>query len=184
LIKIKQDTYKNDKKNGLSTVWFDNGNIYKQGNYKEGRFSGEWSIFDRFGALEWKFDYDKDEFLVKSKTKKGSFYIDKTDTVYMPCDFEPEYENGYDSLWQFIAEQIKYPVDCQEKGIQGIVYISYLIDQDGILSEVKVLKSVDPSLDQAAIDVVKKIPGKWIPASFNGQKLCTRMIMPLIFKLE
>ena len=78
---------------------------------------------------------------------------------------------------------IKYPVVAQENGVQGRVIISFVVEDDGSISHVKVAKPVDPSLDREAMRVVESMP-EWIPGKQNGECVRVRYSVPVVFRLE
>jgi protein TonB len=68
---------------------------------------------------------------------------------------------------QYLSSNIKYPVVAEENGVQGRVVCTFVVEKDGSITDVRVVKSVDPSLDKEAMRVVKSMP-KWIPGKQNG----------------
>ena len=79
----------------------------------------------------------------------------------------PSFPGGQAALMQYLASNIKYPVVAQENGVQGRVIVSFVVERDGSISDVKVARSVDPSLDREAQRVVKSMP-KWKPGKADG----------------
>ena len=79
----------------------------------------------------------------------------------------PSFPGGQGALMQYLASNIKYPVVAQENGVQGRVIVSFVVERDGSISDVKVARSVDPSLDREAQRVVKSMP-RWSPGKQNG----------------
>lgn len=86
-------------------------------------------------------------------------------------------------MMQYLASSIKYPVVAQENGVQGRVIISFVVEDDGSISHVKVAKPVDPSLDREAMRVVESMP-EWIPGKQNGECVRVRYSVPVVFRLE
>lgn len=95
----------------------------------------------------------------------------------------PSFPGGQGELMKYLASNIKYPVVAQENGIQGRVVVKFVVEPDGSISNVVVVKSVDPSLDKEAVRVVKSMP-KWIPGQNNGQKVRVNFNVPVSFKLQ
>jgi protein TonB len=96
----------------------------------------------------------------------------------------PEFPGGEHGLMMFLRENVKYPVKAQENGTQGKPVVSFVVDKDGSVKEVKIAKSVHPLLDAEAIRVVKSMP-KWNPAlSRDGQPVRVRFSMPITFRLN
>ncbi len=95
----------------------------------------------------------------------------------------PSFPGGMSALMNYLNNNIKYPVIAEENGIQGRVIVQFIVGKDGHISNVKVAKSVDPSLDKEAVRVVKSMP-KWIPGKQNGQAVTVRYTLPVTFRLQ
>lgn len=111
----------------------------------------------------------------------------KEDIVpYYDCDIKPAFLNSTDPR-QFLAKWVyaylKYPAQAVKDGIQGTVQVNFVIDKDGKVRDVEVVKSVDPLLDAEAVKVISASP-KWRPARVKGQKVSSSMTVPVEFRLE
>ena len=95
----------------------------------------------------------------------------------------PSFPGGDAALMKFLSEHIKYPVVAEENGIQGRVIATFVVERDGSITDVKVIKSVDPSLDKEAIRVLKSMP-KWIPGKQNGSAVRVKYTVPVTFRLQ
>ncbi len=95
----------------------------------------------------------------------------------------PHFPGGQGALMSYLASNIKYPVVAQENGVQGRVIVSFVVERDGSISDVKVARSVDPSLDREAQRVVKSMP-KWSPGKQNGQTVRVKYTVPVVFRLQ
>lgn len=95
----------------------------------------------------------------------------------------PEFPGGAIALRKHIAQQVKYPASAQEAGIQGNVFVSFVINSFGAVSDVKVVKSVDPALDHEAIRVIYSMP-KWKPGFQQGKAVDVAYTMPIEFILQ
>ena len=95
----------------------------------------------------------------------------------------PSFPGGQSALMQYLASNIKYPVVAQENGVQGRVIVSFVVERDGSISDVKVARSVDPSLDREAQRVVKSMP-KWKPGKQNGSAVRVKYTVPVVFRLQ
>ena len=95
----------------------------------------------------------------------------------------PSFPGGQGALMQYLASNIKYPVVAQENGVQGRVIVSFVVERDGSISDVKVARSVDPSLDREAQRVVKSMP-KWKPGKQNGSAVRVKYTVPVVFRLQ
>ena len=95
----------------------------------------------------------------------------------------PQFPGGQAALLEYLSKNIKYPVVAEENGIQGKVIVTFVVERDGSISDVKVVKSVDPSLDKEASRVVKSMP-KWQPGKQNGSAVRVKYTVPVQFKLQ
>ena len=95
----------------------------------------------------------------------------------------PSFPGGQGALMAFLSSNIKYPVVAQENGVQGRVIVGFVVEKDGSISDVKVMSSVDPSLDREAQRVVKAMP-KWKPGKQNGSAVRVKYTVPVVFRLQ
>lgn len=95
----------------------------------------------------------------------------------------PSFPGGAAALMKYLSENIKYPVVAQENGVQGRVVVSFVVERDGSITDVKVVRSIDPSLDREATRVVKSMP-KWIPGKQNGSPVRVKYNVPVSFRLQ
>ncbi len=84
---------------------------------------------------------------------------------------------------QWLSQNLTYPAVAAENGIQGRVIVSFVVEKDGSISNVQVVRSVDPALDREAVNVVKRMP-KWNPGMNNGQPARVKFTLPVTFKLQ
>ena len=95
----------------------------------------------------------------------------------------PSCPGGMGALMSCLSQNIKYPVIAAENGVQGRVIVQFVVEKDGSITDVKVAKSVDPSLDKEAARVVKSMP-HWIPGKQNGSAVRVKYTVPVTFKLQ
>lgn len=95
----------------------------------------------------------------------------------------PSFPGGDGALTKYLSENIKYPVVAQENGVQGRVVVSFVVEKDGSITDVKVARSVDPSLDREATRVVRSMP-HWIPGKQNGSAVRVKYNVPVSFRLQ
>ena len=103
--------------------------------------------------------------------------------VYTIVEQMPEFPGGEAELIHYISKNIHYPQEAKEKGIQGRVFIGFVIEKDGSVSNIRNLRSVDSELDAEAMRVVESMP-KWEPGMHNGEFVRVSYIIPILFKLE
>lgn len=129
----------------------------------------------------------EDDYTLDSK-QKSTYYKtpaeEKEDNnVYTEVDKKPEFPDGYSALYKFIADNLKYPVTAKIKGIQGKVYVRFVVGKDGNVEEPEVVSSDNSALNAEAVRVVKSLP-KWIPGSHNGKNVRVSNTIPVNFKLD
>lgn len=95
----------------------------------------------------------------------------------------PKYPGGEEALMKLIADNFRYPHDARDNGIQGKVILSFIIEKDGSVTEIKVVKGIGGSCDEEALRVAGLME-KWTPGHQNFKPVRVRMNMPMNFKLE
>ena len=95
----------------------------------------------------------------------------------------PSFPGGPSALFEYLSKNIKYPVVAEENGIQGRVIVTFVVERDGSITDVRIAKSVDPSLDKEAQRVVKSMP-RWIPGKQNGSAVRVKYTVPVTFRLQ
>lgn len=95
----------------------------------------------------------------------------------------PSFPGGPSALMEWLSNNVKYPVVAQENGVQGRVVVSFVVERDGSITDVKVVRGVDPSLDKEASRVVRAMP-RWIPGKQNGSAVRVKYNVPVAFRLQ
>jgi protein TonB len=107
----------------------------------------------------------------------------KQQKVYLAVEDMPDYPGGTQALMKFLNNNVRYPADAQKKKIQGRVVVCFILTKTGNIEDVKIAKSVYPSLDAEAIRVVKLMP-KWKPGKQNGKTVNVKYTLPIAFRLQ
>lgn len=103
--------------------------------------------------------------------------------VFDIVEQQPMFPGGPAALVKYLSEHTKYPVVAQENGVQGRVTVQFVVEKDGSISDVHVLRGVDPSLDKEAVRVVKSLP-RWTPGKQNGITVRVNYRVPVLFRLQ
>ena len=103
--------------------------------------------------------------------------------VFDIVEQQPLFHGGPAALMKYLSENTKYPVVAQENGVQGRVTVQFVVEKDGSISDVHVLRGVDPSLDKEAVRVVKSMP-RWTPGKQNGITVRVNYRVPVLFRLQ
>ncbi|HAA13524.1 MAG TPA: hypothetical protein DCE41_18260 [Cytophagales bacterium] len=94
-----------------------------------------------------------------------------------------EFPGGHSAFMQYVKENLEYPAEARKVGIQGNVYISFLVTEDGQIREARVERGVNDYLDEEALRVIEQMED-WEPAENNGEKVTMRILLPIKFRLE
>ena len=103
--------------------------------------------------------------------------------IFIIVENQPEFPGGEQALYKFIRDNVKYPSLARETGIEGTVYIQFVVEPDGRVSNVKVVRSVGGGCDEEAVRVVKAMP-KWKPGSQRGKNVRVSFTLPIKFSLQ
>ena len=115
-----------------------------------------------------------------TQTRKDTATDDK---VYEVCEQMPIFEGGDAALLKYLGENLKLPDEYKERGMQGRMVVGFIVEKDGSLTNVKVLRAVDIAIDAEVLRVVKGMP-KWIPGRHNGQRVRVRYLLPIHICLQ
>ena len=127
--------------------------------------------------------------------------VDQTEVIeeYVPVEVEeeevsetevftiveemPAYPGGDDKLYEYLGKNIKYPQIARESGIQGRVFVNFVVEPDGSVSNVKVMRGIGGGCDEEAVRVIKTMP-KWKPGKQRGKAVRVTYTIPVVFKLQ
>ena len=105
------------------------------------------------------------------------------DPIFTEVDEMPEFPNGQDALMRYLMENLRYPQEARDQRIQGTVFVTFVVEKDGSVTDIKTLRGVAPSLDEESIRVVKAMP-KWEPGVLKGEPVRVQFNLPLRFVLD
>jgi protein TonB len=101
----------------------------------------------------------------------------------MMAEVMPEFPGGQEAMFKYIGQELKYPDLAVDNGIQGVVYVTFVVERDGTISEAKVLRGIGGGCDQEAQRVVQGMPA-WTPGTQDGKPVRVQFNLPLRFKLQ
>jgi periplasmic protein TonB len=107
----------------------------------------------------------------------------ENDVVFTAVEVSPEFPGGYDAFGTFLSHNIHYPEMARHTGTQGRVIINFVVEKDGTLSEIKVVRGVGDGCDEEAVRVMKLSP-KWKPGIQNGRPVRVYYTVPITFRLS
>ena len=162
---------------GKFREWYENGQLWKDLNYERNSLNGEIMTYWDNGQLK------RHELFQSGKSIKGECYNREGKVIdFITFESRPQPQDGEKGMFEFLARNLKYPVEMQKQGIQGKVILRFGIEKDGKIADVEVLRSVKYELDKAAIWVVKCLP-KFIPGTQDGEFVRSYYILPVEFRL-
>ena len=113
----------------------------------------------------------------------GAIDYDKPEKPFDVVEQMPEFPGGQEALMQFLRQEVKYPKEASKDGIQGRVVVQFVVEKDGSISEVEVVKKVNEHLDAEAVRVVNAMP-KWKPGKQKGENVRVKYTLPISFRLS
>jgi TonB family protein len=132
-----------------------------------------------------KFQLGTSSYIVKTNPKNEVIkpMVDSNgDPTYMTVEQNPEFQGGYEGMQKFLRDKITYPTLAQKSGIQGTVFVQFIIEKTGEISNIKILRGIGGGCDEEAMRVVKEMP-KWIPGRQNGEAVSVMFQIPVKFQL-
>lgn len=120
--------------------------------------------------------------IVTARAPDGA--TDTTDIIYQIAEEQASFPGGIEELYRYLSHNLKYPEEAREMELEGMVYVEFIVEKDGSITNVRVIHSVaHASLNAAAIEVVKEMP-KWLPARQRGKPVRSIFVLPVQFKLS
>lgn len=134
-------------------------------------------------SIEINTEDDKEEVVIAAPVEAPE-EEEEEEVIFVVVESMPEFPGGQQALFKYINENVKYPVIAQENGIQGRVICQFVVNKDGSIVDIEVVRSGgDPSLDKEAVRVVKSMP-KWKPGKQRGKPVRVKFTLPVNFKLQ
>lgn len=103
--------------------------------------------------------------------------------VFTIVEDQPEFPGGMPAFYKFVGDNMKYPAQARRMGIEGRVFVQFVVDKDGTVTEVKAVKGIGAGCDEEAERVLRQSP-KFKPGKQRGRAVKVRMVLPIIFKLN
>ena len=122
---------------------------------------------------------DEDEYFVNGDVESADDIFD----AFMFVEQMPEFPGGEDEMMKFVQDNVVYPQQAKDAGVEGRVFVNFIVETDGSVSDVKVLRGIGHGCDEAAVEVVKSMP-KWKPGFHNGKAVRVGYMLPLGFQLS
>ncbi len=172
-------TKKTEVKKGEFIYYYKNGSVKSQGIFIADEEDGDWKYYDELGNLTRVTTFENGDALSSEVWKDGKIV---KDVVYDFVSVNPEFPGGEVEMIAFIQKEFNYPEKSRERGEQGVVYIEFVVEKNGSIKEVKIVKGVSKLLDKECLRVVHAMP-KWKPGEQDGVPVNVRYTMPISCKL-
>jgi protein TonB len=104
------------------------------------------------------------------------------DEVFTIVEQQPEFPGGMGAFYEFVTKKLKYPSQARRMGIEGKVFVQFVVDKAGNITEVTAVRGIGAGCDEEAVRVIKDSP-QWKPGKQRGKSVKVRMILPITFKL-
>lgn len=184
----KIGSYKQDQPHGL---WLTYTNIFDpkpglrdSGAYNMGNKIGLWKYWDRKGNIDLVYDYDKGIALEQKQDSTTYLIISGKDTLYTNLDHPPVYKDGWDQFYFTFTHNLKFNTDLFKKtaGLKATIYIAILVNEQGVLEELKAISNTPEELNQMAMRALSaNDPNNWLPGIYLGKPVKTQLIIPVDF---
>ena len=156
---------------------------------RDGNFSLEVSVGDRIEVMYVGYDtytIGVSKAYAKDRTYMIALYKDGTSPnkeIFDQAETMPEFPGGVEKLMEYVAMNVRYPKDAEEKSIQGRVIATFVIEKDGSITGAKIVRSIDPALDAEALRVINGMPN-WKPGTQKGEPVRVKYTIPISFRLQ
>ncbi len=107
----------------------------------------------------------------------------KEEEFFVIADKMPEFAGGEEKMYEYLGKQLKYPEQAKSVGIEGFVYVAFVVEKDGSITNTQILRDIGAGCGLEALRVVKNMP-KWIPGEQRGKKVRVLFNLPILFTLQ
>jgi protein TonB len=180
---IETGFYKDNQKDSTWTRIFPHtGAIREQGNYKNNERTGIWQFYNYKNQLEYSYDFTNRKLVsVNEETiSKTTWVVTNTDTSQTTVEHPALFMGGTAALGKILGRNMRFPAPAVRRGVQGRVYVTFVIDENGRASGHKVSKPLDRDCDEEALRVCRMLT-EWIPASKDGKPVKSLHMIPVSF---
>jgi protein TonB len=187
--KVKKETlvtFKNSGKNGPVRYYYESGKLRTEAFYKDGIIEGGWQLYTEKGeATETESDFIGSRMLAKIELNSDQpgdrlyfNFLERAATTKVM----PTFQFGEDELKSYLKRHLRYPSSAKKAGIEGTVYTTFTIDQNGDVKLPAIISGINPELDAEAIRVINAMP-RWNPGSIDGVPVSVQYNLPVKFRL-
>jgi hypothetical protein len=176
--------YLDNEKNGIWVIYHKNSTKSAVGNYEKGKRIGVWKFFNNKNELIQTYNFEK-EMLTNEGPFKGKEIVEVGNGKYRGLAFSdksPEFNNGKNEMANFIKKNYNYSELTKISSAKGVIYIGAILNENGELTDIKILRGIDEILDEEALRVTNLMNKKWNPAEFEGEKIAKKIVIPFSIK--
>jgi TonB family protein len=175
---VSEGCFHNNKRVGEWKDFYSDGKVRVVRNFNnEGKYHGSFKVLYPDGTVR-RSDLFNNGKLTEGKCYKAS----GADTAWFAYETQPEFPGGENKRMEYLVNTVVYPKAAREAGIQGIVYVTFVVERDGTISNEKILRGVHPLLDDETLRVIRGMP-RWITGRLDGKPVKVQFNMPLKFTL-
>ena len=168
-------TYIDGSKHGLDMEWYENDSLKHTIGYKQGKYDGELKAFYSSGKLK------REELYREGEQIYGKCYTENgKETSFIAYREMPQYPGGEKALTAHFSKSMSFTMNRFPNTTTGVIVVRFIIEKDGAIKNIQLLKGMDDEYDKRALRFVRKMK-PWQPATFEGEKISTEYIMPLRF---
>ncbi|HEY6160329.1 MAG TPA: TonB family protein [Bacteroidia bacterium] len=189
-----EQNFSADALDGTFTEWYENGKKKSEGNYSGGYLDGSYKEWDEQGHLIRNIQYKREDHISKPGININGERNELTEVpplnygdpeVFTYAEEMPKFPGGDTEWYKYIQKNIIYPEMEKEAGVQGRVYVSFVVNTDGSISDVKLEKGVSggPGLNKEAMRVISHMP-QWTPGKINGKPVRVKMVLPVNYVIK
>ena len=121
----------------------------------------------------------------EAQTPKQAVIESQEDTtVYTFAEQMPQFKGGEAEMMEFLGENVKYPEEAQKAGVEGIVVANFVVEKDGTLSDIQIIKDLGMGTDEEVIRVIEKMSRQWVPGKQAGEPVRFRYTLPVRFTIK
>ena len=176
--KTIEGTYLHGLKNGHFKYYYPSGELYLEGDFINQKFINIWKQFDKNGSVICKTDFGTD---TSKKIEDNCF---RNQMIYRFVQQMPSFVGGEESMMKFIMENLHYPQEARDHQIEGKVVAQFVINTDGIISDIKIVRDIGYGCGKAVIDILEKMNGKWNSGRQDGKPVKVQFTLPIDFHLD
>lgn len=163
--------------NGFCECYLGNSKGFKEvGKVVNGVRDSLWVLFSN-DSLRFREEYKMGVFV------KGVRYTGDKEYPYTEFEKPPEFKGGLEAMYKFLATNMRYPAAARRLGLEGSIYIGFVVTSDGTIRDVALIKGIGISCDEEALRVVKSFP-KWVPGVQRGEPVNVKFVLPIKFKID